>query len=106
MKRLASILLLWLLLPTGYLSAEGTEPPYRTWSSFAGSSIEAQLVKRTSNHSVTLKKKDGTTLYVDFRQLSSADQRYLEKLAALEGRPERVLFIGNSYTQEIGRAHV
>jgi hypothetical protein len=98
MRLLTFTLLVALLAPLGCLSAQSSEHPYRTWTSFTGSSIEAKLVKGASDNAVTLKKKDGTTLFVDLRQLSAADQRYLQELAALEGRPERVLFIGNSYT--------
>lgn len=98
MKPFALIALCLLLLPSAYLPAEGVEHPFRKWESFAGSSIEAQLIQRNSDDSVTLKKKDGSTLVATLRQLSSEDQRYLEELAALEGRPKNVLFIGNSYT--------
>ncbi|HKK17552.1 MAG TPA: DUF4886 domain-containing protein [Opitutales bacterium] len=78
--------------------AKASEAAYRTWTSFTGSSIEAKLVKQNPGNAVTLRKKDGSTLFVDFRQLSPQDRKYLQELAALEGRPERILFIGNSYT--------
>ncbi|PXA04272.1 hypothetical protein DDZ13_06970 [Coraliomargarita sinensis] len=101
MRPVTFTLLLTLLLPIAHLSADKSEQSYRTWTSLSGSSVEAKLVKRTPNNSVTLKKKNGAVLHVDFQQLSHSDQSYLKKLSALEGRPERILFIGNSYTGQI-----
>lgn len=100
MKWLTFILLTALLF-SKCLLAEETVQPYRTWTSSAGTSIEAQLVKRSSTDTVTLKREDGSMLTVGLRQLSEPDQQYLADLTALEGRPKGVLFIGNSYTRGI-----
>lgn len=101
MRFSAFTLLVALLLPLAYLSAKTSNHPYRSWTSLAGTSIEAKLVARTPDGALSLKRPDGSTLRVKLRQLSTADQQYVQELAALEGRPTRVLFIGNSYTAQI-----
>ncbi|MGB0744617.1 MAG: SGNH/GDSL hydrolase family protein [Opitutales bacterium] len=101
MRLLTCILLATLLLPAVLLSAKDNGQPYRTWTSSAGTSVEAQFISRSSTDSITLKRKDGSTLKVELGQLSETDQKHLKELAALVGRPERILFIGNSYTRQI-----
>jgi len=101
MKQLIHLLLVAVFILPAHLSADDKEQPYRTWDSLVGTSIQAQLIKVNSDDSVTLQGKDGSTLRVKQGQLSIKDQRYLEELAALEGRPDRILFIGNSYTGQI-----
>jgi len=101
MQFLVSTLLITLLLPLLPIAATAGDHPYRTWTSTVGTTIEAQLVQRAADDSLTLRREDGTTFRVKLGQLSAADQDYLLELAALEGRPERILFIGNSYTGQI-----
>ncbi len=101
MRRLIYSVLVPLLLPAAVLWGENTEFPFRTWTSAAGSSIEARYRNRSSTNVITLERKDGSTLTAGLGQLSQEDQTYLEELAAVEGRPERILFIGNSYTAQI-----
>ncbi|MFK7910110.1 MAG: DUF4886 domain-containing protein [Akkermansiaceae bacterium] len=98
MKLLALILPILLFCSSAHLSADDSDISFRTWKSTAGTSIEAQLAKRNPDGSVTLIKKDGSTLKVALRKLSAEDQRYLKELEALKNQPKRILFIGNSYT--------
>jgi hypothetical protein len=100
MKRLAQLLLFLLSLCCAFQVA-AAENEFRTWESTAGTSIEARLVGSASDYSITLEKKDGTTFVLRPNQLSSDDQRYLEQLAAMANAPQRILFIGNSYTRGI-----
>lgn len=101
MRLFVCTLLISLMLPLGPRAATAGEHPYRTWTSTVGTSIEAQLVQRAADDSLSLRQRDGTTFRVKLDQLSAADQDYLQELAALEGRPGRILFIGNSYTGQI-----
>lgn len=97
MKRFTQILL-FLLSFSVALHLIAAESTYRTWESAAGSSIEARLLGSPSDDSITLEKEDGTQFVLRPAQLSAGDQYYLEQLAAMENVPQRILFIGNSYT--------
>lgn len=59
------------------LSALGEEA-FRTWESKAGSQLEAKVTKFSKNK-VTLEKKSGKKLHLNFNQLSEKDQNFLKR---------------------------
>lgn len=100
MKRISQ--LLFFLLPlVSALQVTAAENEFRTWESTPGSSIEARLAGSPSDYNITLEKKDGTQFVLKPTELSSNDQSYLKQLAGMENAPQRILFIGNSYTRGI-----
>jgi hypothetical protein len=79
----------------------GVENMLRTWTSFGGSTIDARLSGDPDAAEVTLQLADGSKLMVEVRLLSAGDQDYLSARALVANRPNRILFIGNSYTSGI-----
>lgn len=68
--------LVCLVLAGAVLASSGTAAA-RTWTSAAGSTLEAELAG-FENGSVTLRKPDGKELTLHVRQLSEADRRFLK----------------------------
>ncbi|MDA7888450.1 SHD1 domain-containing protein [Akkermansiaceae bacterium] len=66
----------------------------RTWTSSAGSKIEAEFL-RMEDEQVVLKKKNGEELSVDLSQLSEEDQSYLKKIAPQREIPNHIRFLYN-----------
>ena len=87
------IILTWLALFTAFLQitsvhAENAADEFRTWTSKAGTSIEARLIKQ-SGQTITLEKKaDGKKLTLKLRQLSKADQEFISSIPAKAEKPE------------------
>lgn len=73
-KSTLSVLLASLLLTQFVFAGE-----MRTWTSEAGSTVEAEYV-RSGAGNVYLKKADGAPITISLRSLSDADQEYLEGL--------------------------
>lgn len=96
----ATLFLVWICFSA--LSAE-----VQTWTSTAGSQIEAELVDVDSGGSIALREEDGRTLHLVPDPLSSDDQKSLNTLeqapvpAARKAAPLKILFVGNSYTNGI-----
>jgi hypothetical protein len=78
MKSSISILLSLLLIAASAMRAEEAE--WRTWTSSAGTRIEAKLVEQTSTSVVLVQKGNGRRLTVKLSQLSAADRDFLTEL--------------------------
>lgn len=62
-------------------------PAFRTWTSTAGSTLEAKLIADDAN-GVTLEREDGSQITVQRRQLSPADREYLDNRPEPKGATE------------------
>jgi len=68
------VLILSFIVQTAWLIAE---EPWRTWTSTAGTQIEAKLVKVEGSSITLLKKEGGQKIRLKLKQLSKADQDFI-----------------------------
>jgi len=82
MRKITILTCLTFLVAFIQITSVHAEEGFRTWTSKAGTSIEARLIKQTGQTITLEKKTDGKKLHLKIRQLSKADQDFISSIPA------------------------